>query len=63
MPTVEEHTANMTIGVFKASLMSTINKLYETIDFVKNGIEEKNLLVKALLFEKRTMTRSLIASC
>ena len=33
MPIVEDHTSNNTIEAFKASLVSTINKLYETIDF------------------------------
>ena len=35
----------------KNTLSSTIDKLYETIEFLKNEVEEKNLLIKALLIK------------
>ena len=36
------------INDLKSYLQSTINKLYETIDFLKQELEEKNLLIRAL---------------
>ena len=50
IPVVVDYTVDITIEAFTANLLSTINKLYETIDFFKHDIEEKNLLIKALLF-------------
>lgn len=41
-----------TINVFKDQLVSTVDKLYETIDFLKRELEEKNILVKTLLSHK-----------
>ena len=42
----------LSINVFKDQLMSTVDKLYETIDFLKRELEEKNILVKTLLSYK-----------
>ena len=39
------------IDAFKSNLESTINKLYEEIDFLKSEIEEKNLMIRALIFK------------
>lgn len=35
----------------KDTLTSTVNKLYETIDFLKHELEEKNMLVRTLLLK------------
>ena len=50
IPVVVDYTVDITIEAFTANLLSTINKLYETTDFFKHDIEEKNLLIKALHF-------------
>ena len=52
IPILQEDTTNTTINAFKNALLSTVDKLYETIDFLKNELEETNLLVKALIFRE-----------
>ena len=50
LPLMEGNTAIECVETFKNALSATINKLYQTIDFLHNEIDEKNLLIKALIF-------------
>ena len=50
LPIKHEDLLKDSIDAFKESLKSTINKLYEEIDFLKSEIEEKNLMIRALIF-------------
>ena len=47
---IEFHSNIVADGIndFKDYLKSTIDKLYETIDFLKQELEEKNILIRAL---------------
>ena len=42
--TIEESNMINSIDIFKSTLMSTIDKLYTSIDFLHKEIEERNLL-------------------
>ena len=46
--TTEESCLENTIGTFKSTLISTIEKLYSTIDFLQKEIEEKNYIIKSM---------------
>ena len=46
---IEEDITSNSIHIFKMALMSTIDKLYDTIDFLKSEIEEKNLHIRTLM--------------
>ena len=50
MTQIDENSDMVANGIndFKSYLQSMINKLYETIDFLKQELEEKNLLIRAL---------------
>ena len=51
MPLMEDNTITMEcVETFKNVLSSTIDKLYKTIGFLQNEIEEKNLFIKTLIF-------------
>ena len=45
-------TEGSSINTFKDQLISTVKKLYEIIDFLKDELEEKNLLVRTLLLRE-----------
>ena len=46
--TTEESNFENSIDTFKSTLMSTIEKLYSTIDFLQKEIEEKNYIIKSM---------------
>ena len=48
VPLINEDLTIESINSFKNALLSTITKLNDTIDFLKNELEEKNLLIRAL---------------
>ena len=50
---IEESNMVNSIETFKATLMSTIEKLYMTIDFLQKEIEERNFIIRTL-FTKDT---------
>ena len=52
LPISHEDILHDSIKAFKESLVSTINKLDEQIDFMKSEIEEKNLIIRALTFRE-----------
>ena len=49
--TIEETNMINSIDTFKSTLMSTIEKLYTTIDFLQKEIEERNLLIRTLFIK------------
>ena len=44
----EESCLENSIDTFKSTLISTIEKLYSTIDFLQKEIEEKNYIIKSM---------------
>ena len=53
IPIKVQEAANVTsesITVYKDVLLETIKRLNDTVDFLKSELEEKNLLIKALVF-------------
>lgn len=50
--TEEDNITEYGIDAFKNMLMSTIDKLYNTIDFLQNEIMAQNLVIKDLLIKK-----------
>ena len=50
LPLMEGNTTIECVETFKNALSATIDKLYQTIDFLHNEIDEKNLLIKGLIF-------------
>ena len=50
LPLREDNTTIECVETFKNALSATIDKLYQTIDFLPNEIDEKNLLINALIF-------------
>ena len=49
--TIEESNMINSIDIFKSTLMSTIDKLYTSIDFLHKEIEERNLLIRTLFIK------------
>ena len=50
IPIINEDSSSMTtINVFKDQLISTVDKLYDLLDFLKNELEEKNILVRTII--------------
>ena len=48
--------ATESINLFKEVLLSTITKLNESIDFLKNELEERNLLIRTLLLREAILS-------
>ena len=49
IPLVKDDITTESIILFKDALLSTISKLNEMVDFLKNELEEKNLFIRTLL--------------
>ena len=49
---ITEDSSLLTTNTFKDQLISTVKKLYEIIDFLKDELEEKNLLARTLLLRE-----------
>ena len=57
--TSDELSDNETIHPINDALLSAIRTLENTIDFMKTEIEEKNLLIKALIFQEANEGRKI----
>ena len=49
IPLVKDGITTESIILFKDALLSTVSKLNEMVDFLKNELEEKNLFIRTLL--------------
>ena len=58
---IEDELMPNCVKIFKTALMSTIEKLYDTIDFLRNELEERNLHIRTLLLRDANDGRNIDA--
>ena len=58
---IEDELMSNSVKIFKTALMSTIDKLYDTIDFLRNELEERKLHIRTLLLRDANDGRSIDA--